>query len=401
MSSDRHRYIVAVDFGTTFTGLSKIKIGSDLGLILTYYLTGVALVDSTQTSLEDIDVYRNWPGKAKGQHEIWKTPSKIAYRHENTHVRIMSSSNKDEEIWGYHITDDMDCYWWFKLRLDQDGPMTTHDDSSLASLAQTREGIMKLPAGKEPVDVCADFLRGIYNFVMSDLSRMWGAHIVEATPIDFWITHPATWSDRAKLRTKAAASRAGLGTREHDKIYMISEPEAAAVATLSKLVRPGIANQVKAGDGGKQIRLNTRLQHSPSTVLICDCGGGTVDLTTYLIKSTTPKLEFEELAVGQGAKIGSTFINRFFHSWCTVHFGHAYTEMPYKRIGPGSLFMNTFESFKRDFGDEGCREDEYSVPLVMHGVEDSPNYDRDTAMITFTQYVNSLSNDEHALTPQQ
>ena len=35
-------------------------------------------------------------------------------------------------------------------------------------------------------------------------------------------------------------------------------------------------------------------------VLICDCGGGTVDITTYTIVETTPRLEFEEVVVGNG-----------------------------------------------------------------------------------------------------
>ncbi len=35
-------------------------------------------------------------------------------------------------------------------------------------------------------------------------------------------------------------------------------------------------------------------------IMICDCGGGTVDLTTYSIAATEPVLDFEELVVGTG-----------------------------------------------------------------------------------------------------
>jgi hypothetical protein len=34
--------------------------------------------------------------------------------------------------------------------------------------------------------------------------------------------------------------------------------------------------------------------------MIVDCGGGTVDLTTYRVTSTLPVLSFEELVVGTG-----------------------------------------------------------------------------------------------------
>jgi hypothetical protein len=59
----------------------------------------------------------------------------------------------------------------------------------------------------------------------------------------------------------------------------------AAIATLKYLA---VDEQVQVGDG----------------VLVCDCGGGTVDITTYTIIHTKPMLEFEELLVGVGGKCG-------------------------------------------------------------------------------------------------
>lgn len=60
---------------------------------------------------------------------------------------------------------------------------------------------------------------------------------------------PATWSDRAKDLTKTAALTAGFASRRGDRMYLITEPEAAAVATLSGLTGEGIENQLKVGDG--------------------------------------------------------------------------------------------------------------------------------------------------------
>jgi hypothetical protein len=34
--------------------------------------------------------------------------------------------------------------------------------------------------------------------------------------------------------------------------------------------------------------------------MVCDCGGGTVDITTYSMVEVEPRLEFEELLVGIG-----------------------------------------------------------------------------------------------------
>lgn len=35
-------------------------------------------------------------------------------------------------------------------------------------------------------------------------------------------------------------------------------------------------------------------------ILVCDAGGGTVDITTYTIVETTPSLVFDEICVGIG-----------------------------------------------------------------------------------------------------
>jgi molecular chaperone DnaK (HSP70) len=121
-------------------------------------------------------------------------------------------------------------------------------------------------------------------------------------------------------------------------------------------------------------------------VLICDCGGGTVDITTYRIKSTFPVLEFEELAVGQGGKVGSTFIDRQFHEWLCSHFGVDFYTLEFKKKGPGSRLMKEFEAIKRDFGSNRSSQNEYRVPLVMREVRNSRFYDEDEHMVIFSRY---------------
>lgn len=68
------------------------------------------------------------------------------------------------------------------------------------------------------------------------------------------------------------------------QVSLIREPEAAAVATISYLTQGGSEQQIKVGD----------------SILICDCGGGTVDISTYRISAVKPKLTFKELLVGTG-----------------------------------------------------------------------------------------------------
>lgn len=199
--------------------------------------------------MDDIFVIKNWPGPSKEFTEVWKTPSKIAYRSENSHMTNIKD-DADEIIWGYDVEPGMTSYSWMKLRLDEHTKITEFDDSSLAGLADSQGGgLLLLPPGKSATEVCADYLTGVYKYTMAEMNRTFGENIVEATPIDFWVTVPATWSDRAKSLTKTAALTAGFCSRTSDRMSLITEPEAAAVAALSGLNGDGMENQLHPGDG--------------------------------------------------------------------------------------------------------------------------------------------------------
>lgn len=211
-------------------------------------------VDSTKSKLEDIQVIRNWPGPSKEFDEVWKTPSKIAYRAENIEGLDKAKARGGTEIWGYQVTPGMESYSWMKLLLDNPAKATRFDHDSLADASSkvsvtSGQGIMQLPYGKTATDVCADYLKGIHEYTMSELERIWGAAVIKITPIEFWVTVPATWTDEAKQSTKDAATRAGFGARKNDEIFMITEPEAAAVATLSCFNIEGAHHQIREGDG--------------------------------------------------------------------------------------------------------------------------------------------------------
>lgn len=107
---------------------------------------------------------------------------------------------------------------------------------------------------------------------------------IEDTPIEYILTVPAVWSDRAKNSTFECARKAGMSS-----ISCISEPEAAAVYTLSA-IQPNI---LRLGDN----------------FVVCDAGGGTVDLITYKVTKLAP-LVVEESVVGSGGLCGSTYLNR-------------------------------------------------------------------------------------------
>ena len=106
------------------------------------------------------------------------------------------------------------------------------------------------------------------------------------------ITVPAVWSDMAQAKTRNCAEAAGMGAGA--ALHIISEPEAAALFALSAMDRHGL----QIGE----------------TFVLCDAGGGTVDLITYTVVELLPILKLTEASPGTGSLCGGSFLNRIFAS---------------------------------------------------------------------------------------
>ena len=85
-------------------------------------------------------------------------------------------------------------------------------------------------------------------------------------------------------------------------LQMISEPEAAAIYALADMDILDLA----IGD----------------TFVVCDAGGGTVDLITYTIAALHPTLKVTEATPGTGALCGGSFLNRRFHAFIEEKLGN-------------------------------------------------------------------------------
>jgi len=66
-----------------------------------------------------------------------------------------------------------------------------------------------LPSGKSAKDVVADYLRGLYEHLVKRL-RHHDDTFFGITPMEFWITVPAMWTDAAKTATIEAAQALAL-----------------------------------------------------------------------------------------------------------------------------------------------------------------------------------------------
>ncbi|KAL7948670.1 hypothetical protein V8C42DRAFT_351698 [Trichoderma barbatum] len=247
MASDSApRLIIALDFGTTYSGIAYASSNEKNGL---------------PVSIE------NWPGE-EGRRPA-KIPTLVYYE----------SSDASKFSWGAEAGSTVGKVAEIKLLLDTSQPRPKY----LPNIDVESE-ISKLP--KPPVEIAADFIRAIHKHAILEMEKTLTAEYVASCLKDYVMTVPAVWSDAAKNATLQAAELAGLSP-----VHLIKEPEAAALWTTKKLditLLPG------------------------DSFVVCDAGGGTVDLITYEVEETLPQIHVKELVPGAGRLAGSLALNQRF-----------------------------------------------------------------------------------------
>ncbi|KAF9437622.1 Heat shock 70 kDa protein 12A [Entomortierella beljakovae] len=141
----------------------------------------------------------------------------------------------------------------------------------------------------------------------------------------YCLTIPAIWSDRAKDVMRKAAIRANLITEaDHmDRLTLVSEPEAAALYCEKACDKYDVKH-------GEQF-------------MICDAGGGTVDLIVYRIDDSNGERRLSEVTRGHGASCGSMFIDLNFGNLLIEKFS-SQTNAPFpKNIIPRLIEKYAFE----------------------------------------------------------
>lgn len=185
----------------------------------------------------------------------------------------------------------MPRHQWLKLELSRDQKSRSNPrlSSSYKDIRHVPE-----PYHSSPEDLVVDYLSGLRDHIFSNFKRQIGSSF-DGKDAEFVITVPAIWSDLEKMKTLSCAEKAYFGGAS--EIRVISEPEAAAMYSLHT---PGL-HGLKSGD----------------TVVLCDAGGGTVDLITFSIVELEPTIRLKEEAPGDGGLCGSTFLDRRFEDFLT------------------------------------------------------------------------------------
>ncbi|KAG5935629.1 hypothetical protein E4U59_005506 [Claviceps monticola] len=242
----------------------KLIIALDFGT--TY--SGVAYCFANQTDAKPVAIMK-WPGN-RGI-SAPKIPTVIEYSEEEpTGFRWGASANKAR---GGIVA--------IKLLLDpeQERPL-------YLSANNTRKQLKSLP--KNPVEIAADFIRAIYEHALREISTAVPKAYMDICQKEFVLSVPAVWSDAAKNATLKAAELAGIKS-----VTVVKEPEAAALYSIKTL--------------------DFSLEKNDAFV-VCDAGGGTVDLISYEVMAVAPQLKVKELVPGTGGMAGSLGLNERFAS---------------------------------------------------------------------------------------
>ncbi|KAI9929645.1 hypothetical protein MW887_001119 [Aspergillus wentii] len=175
-----------------------------------------------------------------------------------TSLKVPTVISYDDKniLWGYQVGPFKEALRGIKLLLDDD--QQTKYKPSVASKTLLAKYDMDV------VQVTGDYLRQIIKYVKITIERRLGSK-AEDMDLRFILTVPAVWSDTAKHRTMTVAIKAGVPLED---VSLISEPEAAALYSLRSIQDHSVTEG--------------------NVYIVCDAGGGTVDLISYLVKDTEP-----------------------------------------------------------------------------------------------------------------
>ncbi|SPJ83949.1 related to hsp70 protein [Fusarium torulosum] len=251
--------VIGIDFGTTFSG--------------------VAWAYSRQP--DEIEIVTSWDAELNHCSDVEKAPSQLYF-----------DNNGQDVKWGYSIPIDKEPLKWFKLLLidPKDLPTDVARSSQLQEARRLRKKIKK-----EPIEIIATFLRKLWDHSLNSIKRAIGVDVLKRTKLQVVITLPAIWPPYAQQRMKQAAQQSGIldgRPAGATTLQFISEPEAAALATIKDLAK---RSPIQTGD----------------TIVVCDAGGGTVDLISYIFESTDPFV-IKECVKGDGDLCGGVFLDEGF-----------------------------------------------------------------------------------------
>lgn len=153
----------------------------------------------------------------------------------NDYVKVPSAIKFDAQgnIWGVDAKHRSDALRWSKLTLVNPPDLDVGVRNSI-QIQDARTALQAL--GMLPEEAISAYLKHMWEHCIKKLKDAEGEETVETSRFHVVFTIPAIWPNYARERMQKAIDKAGIlkkrtaGPTNHD---FVSEPEAAALATLS------------------------------------------------------------------------------------------------------------------------------------------------------------------------
>lgn len=315
-----HFVVVAIDFGTTYSGYAFSFVRDP----------------------ENIHMMKKWEGGDPG------------VINQKTPTTLLLTPDKKFHSFGYSARDyyhDLDPQEAKKWLYFEKFKMTLHHNEHL-----TLDTEIKASNGKSilAVTVFAHALRYFREHALQELSDQSATRIVN-DDVRWVVTVPAIWRQPAKQFMRAAAYEAGIATPEYpDQLLIALEPEAASIycrrMRMHQLVpeipyrRHSTNDGTQTKDSGQEL---AKLNNKGTKYMVVDCGGGTVDITVHELLDKQGTLR--ELHKATGGPYGSVGVDMEFENLLRDIFGTDFIDQ-FKTKRPAGYvdLMIAFEARKRN-----------------------------------------------------
>ncbi|KAJ8607344.1 hypothetical protein MRB53_040362 [Persea americana] len=250
-------------------------------------------------------------------------------------LHTIANHKKPKDVrWGFELAPTEKKITCFKLFLDRDIVLPSFiDEIDIAE--QLKE------AGRSEADATFDFLTKLNDHILDNLRKRLGEDFMDTTEVEYVLTVPVIWSEKAKIATLRAANAAGM-----QSVKVMTEPEAAATYVIANMREKSL----KIGD----------------CITVCDAGGGTVDVVSYMVAKLSP-LAVEQAHCGIGDLCGANFLNFEFENLVKTRLGPEGFRRMKELPRTWQTCLNTFEDYvKRNFQSK----DVHDFPMPLPGMPD-------------------------------
>lgn len=321
------KVIVAIDFGTHGTGI------------------GYAIIDQDQKEPETY-IEQDWCQNAdkKNKTDILLSPNgqflafgeKALEQYMNLADEFDGNSSSNDDDIGPDAPSKPMLFESFKMALYRSD--AHFGDGDIRDVVEAKDG-RKWNTGKVFIEALKCMKRHILSTFHRKQVRVKDTDTGQLRPIQGiadiqWIlTVPAIWSDRAKFKMERWSQTAGLiGGDILDHLRIVYEPDCASISC-----------QYEAVDEEQDDLKQDNSAFAPGTrYILIDAGGGTVDIACHQVLA---EMEMEEIHRPTGGPWGSDYMDGFFDELLDEIFGQG-TVDKFRRSRP-AVYTKIVDNFRK------------------------------------------------------